>query len=274
VLIDGKPGQTISAADRGLHYGDGLFETIAVHDGRPLLWARHISRMQGGCARLGIPCPDGKVLAAEADQLCSGAGLAVLKIIVTRGAGGRGYAPPGEPRPMRVLALHEWPGHPESAWRDGVDAPVCRTRLAPQPALAGIKHLNRLEQVLARQELSASGALEGIMLDVDGFAIEGTMSNLFAVRGDELLTPDLGRCGVEGVVRAEILERGAAAWSLRPVVRPCALEDFLSADEAFLTNSIIGVWPLSSIGGTRLRRGARAAAIARTLHAEGLIALP
>jgi 4-amino-4-deoxychorismate lyase len=273
VLIDGNPGQTISAADRGLQYGDGLFETIAVHDGRPLLWTRHMSRLRGGCARLGIPCPGGEILAAEAELLCRGAGLAVLKIIVTRGAGGRGYAPPVEPRPMRVLALHEWPGHPESAWRNGVDAPVCRTRLAPQPALAGIKHLNRLEQVLARQELSVTGALEGIMLDVDGFAIEGTMSNLFAVRGDELLTPDLGRCGVEGVVRAEILER-AAALSLRPVVRRCALEELASADEAFLTNSIIGVWPLNSIGGTRLRRGARAAAIARALHAEGLIALP
>ena len=273
MLIDGTPGRMLSAADRGLHYGDGLFETIAVHRSRPLLWERHVDRLQAGCLRLGIPCPGAELLASEADQLCVGAELAVLKIILTRGSGGRGYTPPEPALPSRILSLHEWPDYPAAARMRGIEAPLCRIRLARQPALAGFKHLNRLEQVLARHELSAAGALEGIVLDTDGFAVEGTMSNLFAIRGDELWTPDLSWCGVAGVVRAEILER-AVEWSLRAIVRQFTPEDIAAADEAFLTNSIIGVWPLTAIGGHRFDRGPRTEEIRRVLAAGGLIAPP
>jgi 4-amino-4-deoxychorismate lyase len=273
MLIDGTPGGTLSAADRGLHYGDGVFETIAILDGRPLLWDRHFHRLQSGCARLGIACPEFALLAGEADRLCGDSRRAVLKIIVTRGSGGRGYAPPEPQQPVRILSVHEWPDHPAAHVQDGVDAPWCGIRLARQPALAGLKHLNRLEQVLARSELASSGAPEGIMMDTGGLAIEGTMSNLFAVRGSELWTPDLSSCGVEGVVRAEILAR-AADWSLRPVIRAVTPDDLVSADEAFLTNSIIGIWPLRSIGGRALSRGPRATGIGRALAAAGAIVPP
>jgi len=273
MLIDGNPGRTVPALDRGLHYGDGLFETIAVQAGRPLLLERHLRRLQSGCARLDIPCPDLQLLAGETGQVALGSERAVVKIIVTRGSGGRGYAPPGEPRPLRIVSLHEWPEYPAVARTTGVDVALCRIRLARQPALAGLKHLNRLEQVLARGEVLAAGALEGVVLDTSGFAIEGTMSNLFAIRGDDLWTPDLSACGVEGVVRTEILDR-AAAWSLRTVVRECTPEDIATADEAFLTNSIIGVWPLRAIAGRTLRGTARATEIARRLVAEGAIPPP
>lgn len=273
MLIDGTPGRMLSAADRGLHYGDGIFETIAVHEGRPLLWDRHTRRLQSGCARLGIACPGIPILAEEADRLCRDAGRAVLKIMVTRGSGGRGYTPPDSQQPVRILSVHEWPAHPATHSRDGIDAPWCGIRLARQPALAGIKHLNRLEQVLARSELASAGAPEGVMLDTGGLVIEGTMSNLFAVRGGELWTPDLSSCGVEGVVRAEVLAR-AGELSLQPVIRALAPDDLLSADEAFLTNSIIGIWPLKSVGGRALPRGPRAADICRTLAAAGVIVPP
>jgi 4-amino-4-deoxychorismate lyase len=270
MLIDGVATDTVSASDRGLQYGDGLFETIAIHHARPLLWERHMQRLETGCRRLGIPCPERALLREESDRLCRGRERAVIKIIVTRGGGGRGYAPPERPQISRILSLHEWPMYPREASGRGIDAPVCSTRLARQPALAGLKHLNRLEQVLARGELTTGGAPEGIMLDTEGFVIEGTMSNLFAVHGTELWTPDLSACGVAGVVRAEVLER-AAEWSLRAIVRHCTPDDIATADEAFVTNSIIGVWPLNSIGGRRLQRGNRAAEISRALGVAGLI---
>lgn len=273
MLIDGMTGSTLSASDRGLHYGDGLFETIAVHDGRLLLMERHLARLRDGCLRLGIPCPEPGLLAAEAEQIGRAAARGVVKIIVTRGTGGRGYAPPGSVQPTRIVSLHDWPAYPGAVRGDGIDAPLCRIRLARQPALAGLKHLNRLEQVLARAELHAAGALEGIMLDTEGFVIEGSMSNLFAVRGEELWTPDLSSCGVEGVVRAEILSR-AASWSLRPVIRAWTPDEIAGADEAFLTNSVIGVWPVKSIAGRRLRGGDRTSSLARALVDEGLIAPP
>lgn len=273
MLIDGTPGRTLSAADRGLHYGDGVFETIAIHEGQPLLWDRHVRRLQSGCARLGIACPDTAQLAEEADRLCRDSSRAVLKIIVTRGSGGRGYTPPASQQPTRILSVHEWPSHPAAHVQDGIDAPWCGIRLARQPALAGIKHLNRLEQVLARGELASSGAPEGIMMDTGGLVVEGTMSNLFAVRGNELWTPDLSSCGVEGVVRAEVLAR-AAECSLRPVIRAVAPDDLMSADEAFLTSSIIGIWPLRSIGGRALSRGPRAIEICQALAVAGAIVPP
>ena len=272
MLIDGAPGSMLPATDRGLQYGDGLFETIAVLEGRALLWDRHVDRLRSGCARLGIPCPEAALLAEDAARLVRGRSQAVLKIIVTRGTGDRGYTPPDVPAPKRIVSVHDWPPHPPAA-SSGVDAPLCRIRLARQPALAGLKHLNRLEQVLARQELLRLGAAEGVMLDSEGLVIEGTMSNVFAVCGDELWTPDLSACGVEGVVRAEILDR-AADWNLRAVTRPCTPEDLISADECFLTNSTIGIWPLNSLGGRPLRRGGCAMEIASALAAGGCIVPP
>ena len=249
MLINGKWATAVAADDRGLQYGDGVFETLAVRGGAPVQWSRHLARLRRGCQCLGIPVPSERVLADEAARLCRGSGLAVLKIIVTRGPGGRGYRPPDRATPTRILALHAWPEHPQRYGREGIDLTICRTRLGSNPRLAGIKHLNRLEHVLARAEWDEEFQ-EGLMLDSGSRVIEGTMSNLFLIRGEALVTPDLGASGVLGVTRARIIE-----WARDHVrgaeVRPVALEELHGAEGLFVCNSIIGVWPVRSLEGRR-----------------------
>jgi 4-amino-4-deoxychorismate lyase len=240
--VNGRPADGVSVRDRGLQYGDGVFETIAVCGGAPLLWDRHLTRMRRGAERLGIALPPEAVWRDEAERACHGAGRAVLKLLLTRGESGRGYSPAGAGPPTRVLRLLPWPDYPAAHARDGVRARFCETRLAANPRLAGIKHLNRLEQVLARAEWNGAWA-EGLMQDEAGHVIAGTMSNVFAVEEGRLLTPDLARCGVEGVMRAVVLER-APALGIPLRIGVLTRDNVLSATEIFLTNSLIGLWPI------------------------------
>ena len=179
--IDGVPAEALPATDRGLQYGDGLFETLALRAGRIVLLKQHLDRLQEGCERLGMAMPDRELLRRELSAAASDQSDAVLKLMLTRGSGGRGYRPPSEAKPRRILFLHPWPSYPAAWGEQGIRLHLCRTRLAHQPQLAGIKHLNRLEQVLARAEWDeADGFQEGLMLDLDGAVVEGTMSNVFA----------------------------------------------------------------------------------------------
>lgn len=247
MLVNGQPSQCLPVTDRGLQYGDGLFETLRVEAGSPRFWARHLGRLQAGCERLGIPPPDPDVLHQEASSLLEGQSRGVLKIMITRGSGPRGYRPPSCPEPSRLLAFTEL-AHPQSpATHVGVDVRLCRMRLSRNPALAGIKHLNRLEQVMARSEWSDEYQ-EGLMLDTSEQVVEGTMSNLFLVRGEALVTPELSHCGVAGITRARVLETGRA-WGLPCREEQVRLEDLWQADGLFLTNTLIGLWPVRSLEG-------------------------
>ncbi|MEJ2644867.1 MAG: aminodeoxychorismate lyase [Gammaproteobacteria bacterium] len=253
-LINGAAAETVSVFDRGLQYGDGLFETLAVVAGRPLYWEPHLQRLMAGCRRLAIPQPDPEVLYREALELVGQHSRGVLKVVVTRGVGGRGYRPPERPAPTRILSIHPWPDHPET-WRTvGVRLRLCSQRLGSDAGLAGIKHLNRLEQVLARAEWSDPEVPEGLMLDMDGRPIEGTMSNLFAVTDGLLRTPDLSTCGVAGIIRARIMELAEAMGiPCREAVLDMA--DVGRAQELFLTNSVIGVWPVNALEDRRWQVG-------------------
>jgi 4-amino-4-deoxychorismate lyase len=247
-LVDGLSGSTLPVADRGLQYGDGLFETIAVLDGRPCLWDRHLARLREGCERLGLPAPDPDVLVAEAQSLAAGCARAVLKVIVTRGDGGRGYRPPIPAQPRRILQLGQWPAYPD-AWRtEGVRVRWCATRLGHQPRLAGLKHLNRLEQVLARAEWDDAAVPEGLMLDLDGDVVSGTQSNLFVLRRGTVITPPLDRCGIAGVARAVALETLRTAGLAVRVAR-LARDEVSGADALFLTSALIGCWPVRELDG-------------------------
>ncbi len=246
VLVNGEEGNGIVWQDRGFQYGDGLFETIAVRQGRATRWDRHLRRLTKGCARLGLACPRPALLEQEARRLCSGHGRAVLKIIVTAGVGGRGYRRVPGIETTRVLSIQPWPDYPASFNRGGVKLRLCDTRLGINPVLAGLKHLNRLEQVLARNEWDAPDIPEGLMQDVEGRIIEGTMSNVFIVRDEHLLTPELSGCGVEGVMRTCILG-SAAPLGLSVAVQDVYPEDLDRADEVFVSNSLIGVWPVREI---------------------------
>lgn len=245
MLMNGREDDSVLSTDRGLLYGDGVFETIALRDGRPLLWERHMERLVEGCARLAIPRPDARQLLAEVERLADGSGRAVAKIVVTRGAGGRGYRPDATEPPTRIVQRHPWPVYPADAAQRGVALRWCATRLARQPRLSGIKHLNRLEQVLARAEWRDEYG-EGLMRDTEELVIEATTSNLFLVSRGVLITPDLSQSGVAGVMRAETLAL-AGALGIPTAIRPVTAPEVEEADELFLTNSLIGLWPVARL---------------------------
>lgn len=244
-LVNGRT-TGVDPADRGLAYGDGLFETMAAADGRIRWLDYHMERLRDGCRRLAIPAPDDAEIRREIAAHCPGEGRAVVKLIVTRGAGARGYRPPEHCQPTRILAISSWPSHPEANYTHGISVRTCTLKLGENPHLAGLKHLCRLEQVLAHLELRQHDAQEGLLLDASGYVAGGISSNLFAVRRTELLTPALTRCGVKGVMRRVVLE-SAAGLGLAARERdltPAALRD---ADELFVTNALIGVWPVARL---------------------------
>lgn len=243
-LLDGVLAETLDINDRGLQYGDGLFETIAVRDGNGRFMDSHLERLHKDSARLGIECPSAELLRQDLAQLIPAEGNGVAKIILTRGSGRRGYAPPMGSRVRRLVGFAA--GGPTSFPVAGVKTCFCSTRVAISPALAGIKSLNRLEQVLARAELQASGCDEGIMLDAHDRVVCGTMTNLFVVRGDTLFTPDLTHAGVCGIMRAQVMNVAADAGIVisEGQITPA---DLRSAQALFLTNALIGLWPVAQL---------------------------
>lgn len=243
--VDGQPADTLSVKDRGLAYGDGLFETISIKGGQPRLLQRHLARLAEGCRRLALPL-DLSTMQAELLAFSGLLGEGVAKLIVTRGEGPRGYAAPALTQPRRILQAAPAPAYPLQHATDGIRLYPCRTRLAEQPLLAGLKHLNRLEQVLARSEWQDAEHAEGLMRDVSGRVIEAVFSNLFLVVGGTLITPELSRCGVAGVMRAELLER-AHLLGMSVEVRDVAFAELLAADEVFLCNSLYGIWPVRAL---------------------------
>lgn len=246
-LIDGQISEYLQVQDRGLHYGDGVFETIAVLQNSLLCWEAHYQRLKSGCERLGIECPPASILISDFSQLKQDSELAVLKIIITRGQGGRGYrSPDPETHVTRILGIYPWPDYPEKNYAEGVNTRICRMRLGHNPYLAGIKHLNRLEQVLARSEWDQVDIAEGLMLDINDNVIEGTMSNLFIVTNNSLITSDIVNCGINGIIRQFIL--GLAPDVGLPVkITTIKMQDLYNADEIFLSNSVIGVWAVKMV---------------------------
>ena len=231
--------------DRGLAYGDGLFETIRVVGGQAKLLDRHLQRLIDGCQRLSIPVDDAE-MHRELVQFCQVLEQGVAKLIVTRGSGQRGYAPPQPCQPQRLLLGAALPAYPLQHAESGIRIFPCETRLAEQPRLAGIKHLNRLEQVLARAEWSDPAFAEGLMRDTSGRVVEGVFSNLFMVIAGGLRTASLTRCGVAGVMRAEIMAR-ASQQGLAVVEGDIGYRELLQADEVFLCNSLYGIWPVTGL---------------------------
>lgn len=254
MLINGERRNDISASDRGLSYGDGLFETIRLHCGKAVLMDRHLKRLCQGLERLRIPLDPALLLQDLATFKQDFPASGVLKIIVTRGSGGRGYQSPAEPVPTRIMSIHPLPDLPSSIDEQGVDIFLCRQTLASQPSLAGLKHLNRLEQVLASLEWpTQENCFEGLMLDMTGNPIEGTKSNVFWAQNGRLFTPDLSYCGVAGVMRAFLLDKFKALSPQQPpLVDRFSLQELLSAEEVFITNSVFGVVPVK-----QLREGQR-----------------
>ncbi len=235
MLVNGKQQDTIAIMDRGFQYGDGLFETIEVRENIPIFLEQHLQRLSNDSQRLYLPKLDLALLRSEITQLCQNAGNAVLKIIITRGTGGRGYRQPDEIQPTRILSMHPFPDYPQNFYTDGIVTRICNTRLGLNPTLAGMKHLNRLEQVMARAEWQDNAIHEGIMLDFNGRVIEGTMTNLFYAKNGELFTASLKNCGIAGILRSWIFEK------IPVIEHDFYLGNLQQADEIFVCNSIMGI---------------------------------
>ncbi|MBK8993984.1 MAG: aminodeoxychorismate lyase [Gammaproteobacteria bacterium] len=252
VWVNATETNLVPAEDRGLAFGDGLFETMRLHGARVPLLERHLQRLQHGALRLRIALEIDE-LRAEISRFLSSSGTdeGILKLIVTRGDGGRGYRVDAGNEARRILMQRPLAQHPAQWWSEGVSIRHCDTRLGSNPALAGMKHLNRLEQVLARLEWDDAQIAEGLMCDQKGRIVEGVSTNLFLVSGGRLLTPVIDHCGVAGVMRGFILDVVAPQLGLNTEQVHCERALLGAAQEVFLCNAVIGVWPVRQLGAKR-----------------------
>ncbi len=249
MLINGQATDLIKATERAVQFGDGVFETMAVVAGRMLCLQAHLDRLHAGCRRLGIADVDLPAVEAEARQVAGQQQDGILKVIISRGQSTGGYPIPAEIRHTRMIASRPWPDSPTSTT---ITACLCQMPAGRNPVLAGIKHLNRLEQVLARREVEAQRCDEGIVLDVTGDVIEGTASNVFLLHDKTLITPDLTYTGVAGIVRVEVL-RLAEQLGLDTEVRQVKENELQQVTAMFFTNSLRGVQAVRAYAGRTLR---------------------
>ena len=230
------PDGRVDPADRGLAYGDGLFETMAVRNAGIERLDLHLHRLRAGSARLSLPLPELAELETEIKAHCAGVERGALKLILTRGSGERGYRPPRHPEPTIVLSVSSR----ESPYPESISVVTLEQRLAENESLAGIKHLCRLEQVLGQLELQDGDADEGLMLSTAGNVIGGTSRNLFAVFGDRLVTPDLRLAGIRGVMRQAVIDH-CPALGLDVAEADLSPADIRRASEVFMTNALVGI---------------------------------
>jgi 4-amino-4-deoxychorismate lyase len=247
-LVNGSESGGIAADDRGLQYGDGLFETMAATGGKIRHLGRHLARLAEGCRRLGMPAPADGLVEEECDRVLEGLGSGTVKLTLTRGPGPRSYRPPAEPSPTRIVVSSA--ARPRGDSVPPLVVRLCETRLGLNPALAGLKHLNRLEQVMACAEWDDPAVGEGLMLSTDGRLISATAANVFLVTGGRLVTPDIRDCGVAGVMRQIVLE-AAGELGLPVGIEDLSLAQLTAADEVFVTNAVVGIRPVGELAGTR-----------------------
>ncbi len=248
ILVNGNEDSALDPRDRGLAYGDGVFRTFPLRAGKAVLWQRQYDKLAADSAAIRIECPPKQLFEADLGKIAAAHVDGVIRITLTRGIALRSYAIPATANVTRIVG---WSVGADSSGShaDGVRARWCDLRLAIQPALAGIKHLNRIENVLARSEWNDPAIAEGLLRDVNGHVMGGTMSNLFLLRAGELITPALDGSGVAGVTRDVIIE-GARANGVNVRIAAVMPEDVRAADAVFLVNSVIGVWPVAAVDDT------------------------
>ena len=244
VYVNGQRSDHISVYDRAFQYGDGLFETIAVINGNPALLDLHLQRLRAGLSRLAFPEFSMQPLVDDIQDKCQQFDTAVLKLVVTRGEGRRGYLPPATPKINVLQAFSE--KHNNDSIVPAITLCFCNTQLGINPSLAGIKHLNRLEQVLAKKESHERGFEDGLVSDIDGNIIEATSANLFLWKDSKLITPDLERCGINGVVR-QLVFNIAEKMDIPVVICNISTTDCKKADALFLSNSLNGIIPVKKL---------------------------
>lgn len=265
VLINGEETREHTILDRAFAFGDGVFETLLICNGKVPLWPEHCQRLQRGCDRLKIPLDIRRLNRYVSQGLARLQSLhvteAILKVTVSRGVSARGYGVSGPIEPTLVLAL--FPAPPAlSPVNAGIRLKLCRHRLSVNPVLAGIKHLNRLDNVLAKLECQQAGFDDGLVLDQDGWVVEAVSSNVFFRQGLCWVTPRIFQAGVLGVARQVILDNlltGVKVVDVHP-------DEILGADEVFICNSITGVAPVVAIDKTSFAVGEQTLELRAALH--------
>lgn len=246
IWINGQQQTEITACDRGVQFGDGCFTTARIHAGKILMFAAHRHRLEESCTRLLIQGMNWQALESEMIHAASTRQSGVLKVIITRGAGGRGYSPAGCVEPQRLIMLSDAPARYPALRQSGAKLSLSPIRLSRNPLLAGIKHLNRLEQVLIRAALDQTDADEAVVLDTNGMLVECCAANLFWRKGSQLYTPDLHYSGVNGLQRQALMHRfEAQGMRVNEVQQP--VEVLAEADEVFITNALMPVLPVRQI---------------------------
>jgi 4-amino-4-deoxychorismate lyase len=256
-LVDGEPAVGLSVLDRGLHYGDGLFETIACRNAQACFLDLHLQRLAEGCARLSVRYENFPVLAAKIRALAAMQPRSIIKLILTRGsATARGYGAQGDERAHTVLLQYRWPPEDPAPWEQGVAVRTAAGRLGENPLLAGLKHLNRLEQVLIRAEWTDPSIHEALVFSSSGWLVSGTMSNVFLVTDGRLMTPAITHAGIRGVMRRVVI-RAAQRGGVEVIETALDAAALQAAQEIFLTNARIGIWPVRALDGRDLAVGPR-----------------
>ncbi|WP_237134117.1 aminodeoxychorismate lyase [Pseudohongiella sp. O18] len=260
--VDGMMTDQLPTSDRGLMYGDGLFETMRLQAGQYSHLEQHLQRLLAGCRQLSITVSP-ETIESQLQRFLSelqhqALDNAVIKLIITRGSGGRGYQPPVDAKPRIILQSHPLPARLSHYQQHGITCITARQTVASPAVLPGVKHLNRLEQVLASIELQQASqrhedTQEALMVDTAGRLLEGTRSNVFLANEDSLFTPSIAEAGIAGIMRQLVLtlaeQRG---WSL--VVGQLPVTQIQGFQEMFVCNSIIGIWPVNcvSVGGQEI----------------------
>ncbi len=269
-LINGRFDAAITPFDRGFAYGDGVFRTMPCISGIPHCWPQHYAKLESDCNALSIVCPQQETLFDDIQKLCREPDWqheCVIKVVITRGESGRGYALPALAQPNRVVIASAAPGYPETNFSEGVTLHLCQTRLSYQPRLAGIKHLNRLENVLARMEWVDGQIADGLFLDEKGNVIECTASNIFVRIGNDLVTPDLTQCGVAGVTRGRIIDLASVlGYTVR--IKPIRLSELMDAEEVVICSSVFGAWQVRRLVSHSWPLGALAARLREHLKRD------
>jgi 4-amino-4-deoxychorismate lyase len=254
-MINGIAADHLMISDRSIHYGDGLFETILCSDNKLYYWQQHYHRLRSSAEKLKITCPDERTFLQDIKELVSNniAGNSyVIKIILSRGFGERGYGYSSGISANRIVLLSELDASYSSMLSNTLlhgELFICEQQVSINESLAGLKHLNRLENVMARNEWNDKTMkfIDGLMLNADQRVIEGTMSNLFAIRDGKIFTPGLERSGIRGVMRDAVREL-AANNGLSLSITGLSLDDLLGMDELFITNSLIGMKRVTKLG--------------------------
>ncbi|MCM0147397.1 aminodeoxychorismate lyase [Photobacterium galatheae] len=245
--MNGVETDSVSVSDRAFQYGDGCFTTVLVEQGVPRLWSQHLQRLKNTLLKLNIAAPDwspmiSKVMSVAQKYPEKG----VIKILISRGTGGRGYSTAGCQQTLVMISDFVWPAHYETWQQHGIELGLCQQRLGLIPMLAGLKHLNRLEQVMLKQEIEANGWQDAVVLDINDHVVETCASNIFWRHDSTLYTPELSQAGVHGLMRAHVCELAKdLGYCLEFVKSP--LDALLCADEVFITNALMALVPVTKI---------------------------